>query len=147
MAELEDLKYRFYWKSRNARKLFEALLHSNMTGTKCDCRLCEMAGYWDGDSSEDSTSKECTFRPWMHEKMSECGLTASPPDVGQKQSRKFPHCSNEEGKVFDMPCHLVTPDGYYCEMTYGALIWKAPLGSDELEKLDSFFEILKPNAL
>ncbi len=146
IAELESenskLKYRLNWKDRNTKKLTEAILRSNMwlDGLQCSCRSCRMAGYYDGDKHSDNLSEKCPLRKWLYEKVTECGMTMSFP----RDAKKLAHCSDEQGKVFDIDCHLVLPDGYYGTITYGSKIWRAELGSEELKKLDSLFEALTP---
>ena len=145
---IKELEYQLYWKDRNAQRLLDAMLYANTHNSdlECDCHLCVMAGFWDGDYSPHAPKKDCVFRPWLNSHMSECGLTKSVPDTGSKPSKTLQHCSNEQGKVFDIDCHLVTPDGYFCIITPGKLLWNAELGSEELKKYDRFFKVLNPNA-
>lgn len=137
--ENSDLKYLLYWKDRNTDKLRSSMLRSNVWihELQCKCQYCVMAGYWDGDIPDDM-STTCRFRPWLKTQIAKCGLTTSVAT----DALKVKHCSNEQGEVFDIDCHVVYPNRQAGDITFGAKIWQAELGSEELEKLDRLFELL-----
>jgi len=142
-----NLKYKLYWKDRNAKKLYEALLWANThhPDLKCDCRLCVMCGFWDGDYTVSADLKQCTFRPWLTDRIAECGLTVLAPEVDPKPTKKIWRTyASEEEKVFKLDCHLVIPDNYYAMISFGQKLFDARLGSGELRKLDRLFDVLKP---
>ncbi len=134
-----DLKYRLYWKDHNTTKLQRAMLESNiwLDELQCNCQHCIIAGYWDGDYP-DIMSLECRFRGWLREVILSCDLTIS----SQGDAQELTHCSNERGSVYDIDCHIVVPARMSDDITFGAKIWKAELGSPELKKLDSLFDKL-----
>jgi hypothetical protein len=137
--ENSDLNYRLYWKRRNTSNLQHAMLESNIwfRDLQCNCQHCIIAGYWDGDYP-DNMSLECRFRVWLREIILSCDLTIS----SQGSAKELTHCSNERGPVYDIDCHIVIPTRMSDDITFGAKIWKAELGSAELKKLDDLFEKL-----
>ena len=141
-AQVKSLKYKIYWNLHSTKELQSALLHANTQtqDLKCDCHLCNMAGYWDGDYSVETPRKECRFRPWMLAQMLECGLNVASENDSAKRRR---HCSIEQGNVLDIDSHIVLPRSNYGSITYGKTLWEAELESEELKKLDRLFEILK----
>ena len=146
LAKIKELELQNFWARHSADRLSEAIRRFNMSKDepRCACPLCIRAGYWDGEYPADHpSSKECRLRPLLFARMEECGLTIIVPDTtGHTPIKTAEHCSNEQGKVFKLDCHVVIPESHYASWTYGELIWKAELGSEELEKLSRFFKVL-----
>ncbi len=144
--KISELEYSLYWKNHNMEKLTQAMMKANMSSvSQCNCSACSRAGFYIG-LDFDSPEEDCLFRPRLEEMFAQCDLTTAPLSDDPKEYKEKEHCSNEEFPCFETDCHIVLIDhtNPFIPFAYGAKLWKAKLGSEDLKKLENLFSVLKP---